>query len=245
LNCFIANSDSVAQANEKKIIFKENSVEFNMKKFFKNFFEKVTDEHLLFESYKPSKITISRTGDPAHYTYTVRSMKYKDKNISTNFTSNEKLKIYKETILGNDKTTLKEEVIKLNKKHTPNVLGENKYNYLVNPYELDNKMIMREIESNLIKQVNTQKSIVNAFFLDSKDDKIMCLKNSKLIANENSPTLKEYAKEYKLELDRKIGLLEQFEKKNENYLNTPEGKKNYDIVKKYLNLFKFDMNDND
>jgi hypothetical protein len=211
-----------------------------MKGLFKGFFENVKNVQLLIDSYNSNDLKALNVN--GHYALIQESQKYKDKNLTTNFTSKSELKI--KEIISDDNLIIEDKKIHLTAKFMPNLKGQSKNDFLTPPYELDKKTsLIKDIKKDIILNINERKDAVNSFLLECKDEKILYLKNEDFIKKNNSLTVKEYSQDYNLSLSKKIKLKEKFEKLNEEYLNTEKGKQEYNFLKQYLSnplQFNFD-----
>lgn len=236
LNCLIINNNIISKTEDLKIYYnKDDELEFNMFGFFKKFFKNVKSSELLKDVYynKPQDTDVIYCNN--HFTAIQKSLKYKEKNIATNYTSNKTL------IIKNEKN-IKEEIILTDGKK-PNFIGQNKDNYfkdnyLTPPHTIDEKTsIIKEFPTKYIYKANTLKSDANIHLLKNADNKIYYSEKGEILKKENSPTLKEYSKETELPIYKKIEQIQKFEKINEEYLNTKDGKEQYDLFKKAAGYF--------
>jgi len=235
INCIIIYSTSISLAEERKIILKDGGVIFNMKEFLVQFSKNTKNAYKLFEAYEVQnvkKLDLIKVNN--HYSFYMGSDKYKDKNITTNLTHYSKLTVMYEK-------TSKTEKVDLNKKYNPDLLGEKKDNYFTLPYEIEkatNTVESCKITNKIIAN-NYAISAYN-YLLESRNEPLLYLSQDIFRKNNNNPSLHEYATDYKLSISVKIGLINEFEKENEEYLNTPKGKEEYEIFKKIMDpLLKF------
>jgi hypothetical protein len=162
-----------------------------------------------------------------HYTFIQESEKYENSNVATNFTSHPNLKIY------NSKEN--SELITLTTSFKPNMQGENKANYLTPPHVIDkNSSEISILDGKTTVKANKFKQAAHSFFIKNKDTHLLYSENEMLYKSDNSFTVKEYSNEYDLKLSKNIQFLEKFEKENEEYLSTEQGKEDYIILKNYI-----------
>lgn len=231
LNCFIINSNSVAEAGNKKIIFKNKKVIFNDADFVSKFFSTVKNGILLKNSYNPSGIKLIFAN--GHYFYFYNSTN-SDICVATNFTSKSQIKIIHETIT--DKGIKKsEQPIDLNASFNPNLKGENVNTFLTNPFWIDmNTIKIGKLNSAYLDRVNFLKWKANAFCLECKDKSILMWSDGKLIHEYNALTLAQFSRLHNISIKDNIDMLEEFERNNKDYLLTKEGRTLYLCVKDYL-----------
>lgn len=88
------------------------------------------------------------------------------------------------------------------------------------------------------------------YFIDSQNKELLNLNEKKFFLNDSKITLKEFSKEFFLPIYLKILKLQEFEKINQEWLNTKEGKEIYEQVKisckenKFNYFYNFNDNDN-
>jgi hypothetical protein len=238
INCIITFSHSISDAEEKKIIFKNQTIFFNMKGVLANFSKNTKDVHKLYEAYNLSKnneIDIIKINN--HIAFHQSSYKYNDKNITVNLTHSEELTIINEET-GN------EEKVCLIKSYKPDFKGNDDYNYFTKPYELDMKdNYVRGWSGEYQPKLNDYSKSAHNYLLESKNEPMLYLSKSIFTKKESSPSLYEYATDCKLKIAIKIKLIKEFEEENQEYLSTPIGKHEYDIFKKIMDpLLKLKKN---
>lgn len=234
INCFILSSESIAIADEKRIIIEKDKIVFNSNNFMRMFLNKVKRPELFNEAFNSAPKTVSAFINN-HYTYIQQSFKYKNKNIANNFTSNNEIKAV--GLEGNKKITLKGE-------HKPNVMGDNKPNYLTYNYELDlNNSSIHELDESKLVKMNSFKKAAENHIITSKDDQMLNCDRNGFKYNKNATKVSEYAKEFKLPVHKDIEKITEFEKLNENYLNSDNGKAEYEIAKKIVKKENINMNE--
>ena len=233
INCFILSSDSIANADEKKIIIEKNNIIFNSEIFMKIFLNKVKKSELFDEAVNSTIRTVSAYVNN-HYTYIQHSIKYKDKNIANNFTSKNYIKVW--SLEGEKKIPLKTG-------YKPNIMGDDKNNYLTPNYELDLKnFFISEINENKSIKLNNFKKAAENHMLLSKDEQILNSNKDKFTYDKNALTITEYSKKYELPIYENIKKINEFENLNKDYFNSNEGKIEYEIAKKISKKEKIDFN---
>jgi hypothetical protein len=181
---------------------------------------------LLQEAYKFDNNNIKTFNINNHFTFVEDSKIYKNENLSTNLTSNPNFGIF-------DSDNQKK-IVKLDAKYNPNLIGQNKDNYLTPAHHIDKKTsLIKELPNNVLEKAGKFKSNAQAHLINSKDKKLLESRDGKLYENYNAPTVEEYSKEMKLSSYEKINFINKFEKINEEYLNTSQGKQEYEIFKKF------------
>lgn len=242
INCIINYCDMINKVEKLKISYNEDFI----LKF--NFYDKIFS---ILKNFKKPELIINSINDKNfkknidviyynnHFTATQQSIKYKDKNISTNYTSNKEFNIiYSEK---NNEKLLKQ--IILDNPKNPNFIGENKANYLTPPHEInfDVSKIKNFPKKYLIKSNELKEDAFN-HLLKNKNSLVLYSENGIILKKEDAPNLVEYSKEYELPIYNQIKNIIEFEKINENYLNTEKGKQEFQLFENYFKNYIYDNN---
>ena len=238
INCFIDNAFSVGAADEMNIEFEGDLIHFNMKKFFINFFANVKNPELLTEAYNIKEGVFTQKLVNKHFTYTINSTKYSDKNITKNFTSSKFINVKDENGVV--------EQIECKDTYNPNLKGEFKDNSLTPGYELYAKSaVIGRLDKQFFTKMNVNSKNVLGSILYEKDNQIVYNKNKEFFKKNNAPTIRDHCKEYKISVYENIEKISEFERRNEDYLKTKEGSQEYEVFKTYMKRLHTNLNDNE
>ena len=233
INCFLDNKDSIGKCTGMRIIIENGKVTFNMKKFVDLFLSKMKKPEKFKQAFNVDVNELfSKKFVDNHFSFSISSKIYPNKNVSKNYTSSNTVKVI-------DHNNIEKRISCMDKSN-PNLKGELKNNYLTPSYELNkDKTIINEIPKNLVLNMQTHsKNVCSSIILD-KDKPLLISENGKLYSKENSPTIKEYTKEYKIPVYDSIKSLSDFESSNESILESEETQKEYTICKYIMRTGKY------
>lgn len=233
MNCLLDNKDSVGEVDNIRIIIKNNEITFNADKFTKYFLSKVASPEKIQKAFTPEKGNIfSKKFVNDHFSWSISSPKFANKNLTKNKTSSPKINVIKE-----DKSV---EKVECSDKYNPRLDGKDKTDYLTRSYQLKKEdTIIKEVPENIRINMQNESKYVHNSMIDDKNEKMLFSENGKFYSKENSPTVEEYTKDAKIPIYEKIKLIKEFEENNEKYLSSEEGKKEYEI---YKNIIKGNKN---
>lgn len=227
LNIFI-NSEVIQKVLNKKLILKpEYIIIFNMFGFLLNKFYKFRGLEKLvtgFDTDSSIKNISITTYENRHITKKYLSEKYLDKNLTNNLTSQSSIKVIDEKncqkLYRNDFYS------------EPNAVGQDKPNAFTPTYESDiDSIIIQKLPRKMI--IDENKFTINSLnsLVSHRHDPILYNKGGKFYEVQGSPTVSEYSKEFEINAYHKFILIDEFEKENQEYLNTPEGAFEYTMLK--------------
>jgi hypothetical protein len=123
-----------------------------------------------------------------HYYFIQESKKYDNKGVAVNFTSNKNLKVIVKDEFGKES----HDTIVLEKEFKPNLLGQDKSNFLTPPHIIDkNNSTIKLLEKDIFMQMQNYKYDAFCQLLDNKDEQLLHSVNKTMYKNEDALTLKE------------------------------------------------------
>lgn len=201
--------------SEKKIIFENEKVTFNVKWFLGYELKNTQELKNVFSSkvYNVDFVKINK-----HFGCIESSPKNKAYNLAVNTTSVKYKNIY-------DDRNEKISVMAVNYHQTPNLYGQNKSNGILGPYAVDE--LTNEIEdfNPFLININTFVCKAMAVIILNKDEPLCFLENNELRLDTKGRSIKDYLKEGDFDSFRRLLLWEQFKVDNADFFKTIEGKK--------------------